>query len=262
MRLSDGSEWGFVASGPAGRRAARNLAHVLGGDTGPEAELLPVDDVPIVGNAPRDTDGHPHHETVMMACAALGVCERIEQHGGVLLHGALLDHQGDGVVLAGSGGTGKSTASRRVPAPWRALSDDQTLIVRTPEGSYRAHPWPTWSRLNDTSPNERWDVSQSVPLKAVFFLHQSTRNRTTPAARSMACCMLMRNSEQAWWLAHNHMPVERLRRLRLRRLDAVSAMTAHVPAYILEFSLHGAFWDVITRALNGSVHRPDGITAP
>ena len=45
---------------------------------------------------------------------SLVIAQHAEGRGGVLLHGALVEKDGVGVVLAGPGGVGKTTASRRL----------------------------------------------------------------------------------------------------------------------------------------------------
>jgi len=55
------------------------------------------------------------------------------------MHGALVDYSGSGFVRAGPGTVGKSTASRRLPLPWRSLCDDKTLVVRDRKGRFWAH---------------------------------------------------------------------------------------------------------------------------
>ena len=87
-----------------------------------------------------------------------------EKNGGLLVHGALAEWNGIGVILAGPGGVGKTTASKRLPRPWRSLSDDNTLIVKSPDGTYWAHPWPTWSRYRQGDMSGSWDVQAAVKL--------------------------------------------------------------------------------------------------
>ena len=48
-----------------------------------------------------------------------------QTRGEVLLHGALAEKDGIGVILAAPGGTGKTTASDRLLAPWRSRCDEQ-----------------------------------------------------------------------------------------------------------------------------------------
>ena len=86
--------------------------------------------------------------------------------GGLLFHGALAEYRGSAFIMAGPGDVGKSTASRRLPSPWRSLCDDMTLVVRDCKGRFWAHPWPTWSRFNNGGPGGSWAVEQAVPLRA------------------------------------------------------------------------------------------------
>ena len=96
------------------------------------------------------------------------------------MHGALAEENGIGVILAAPGGTGKTTASDRLPAPWRSLCDDTTLVVRDSQGKYWGHPWPTWSRFLEGGPGGTWEVQEAVPLRGVFFLSQAPEDLTEP----------------------------------------------------------------------------------
>jgi SynChlorMet cassette protein ScmC len=119
--------------------------------------------------------------TVAMLRLALAIARGAQSRGGLLLHGAFATQTSDGILLAGPGSVGKRTASRRLPPPWRALCDDTSLVIRGPQGSYWAHPWPTWSRFFhqgiDPPPGGSWDVQQAVPLRAIFFLSQAPDDR-------------------------------------------------------------------------------------
>lgn len=76
-------------------------------------------------------------------------CCKAEERGGLAIHSALAEKNGIGIILAGRGDVGKTTASKRLPSPWISLSDDCSLIVLDKQKKYRAHPWPTWSSLVD-----------------------------------------------------------------------------------------------------------------
>ena len=60
----------------------------------------------------------------------LAIAHEVQKRGGVLVHGGLAELHGQGVILAAPGGTGKTTASTRLPAPWHSLCDDTALICR------------------------------------------------------------------------------------------------------------------------------------
>lgn len=145
------------------------------------------EDVPrdVTGSAPRLASpawrvSSPGDEQKVVVCAldpegdegtalqlvqlSLAIASWAEDRGGLLLHGALAEHDGRGAILAGPGGVGKTTASRRLPPSWRSLSDDVALVVRGVDGKYWAHPWPTWSRFMFGGPCGSWDVQHAVPL--------------------------------------------------------------------------------------------------
>jgi SynChlorMet cassette protein ScmC len=174
-----------------------------------------------------------------------------QARGGVLMHGALAERDGIGVILAAPGGMGKTTASNRLPAPWRSLCDDTTLVVRDPEGIYRAHPWPTWSRFRDGGPGGTWDVQKAVPVKGIFFLAQAEADRVEWVGPGQAAGLLGEFVEQVSTLMAWDGRKEEIRALHLERFNNVCALVRAVPAYMLHISLTGAFWQEIERALEG-----------
>lgn len=176
------------------------------------------------------------------------------ERGGLLLHGALIERAGKGVILAGHGGAGKSTASRRFPEPWRALCDDQTLVVRDPHGEYRAHPWPTWSLFMWGGKGGSWDVRHSVSLRGIFFLGHATTEEVRPIGQGEAACLASAVAHQAAvdrLLTEPGLDRKRLRRLRF---DAVDALVRQVPCYVLRLGLTGPFWSLIEGVLDPREH--------
>jgi SynChlorMet cassette protein ScmC len=65
--------------------------------------------------------------------------------GALPLHAGLVEREGRGALLAGPSGIGKSTCCAKIPAPWNAHSDDETIVLRDSIGRFVAHPFPTWS---------------------------------------------------------------------------------------------------------------------
>jgi serine kinase of HPr protein (carbohydrate metabolism regulator) len=154
-----------------------------------------------------------------------------EHNGALLLHGAQAEKQGSGVILAGPGGVGKTTTSRRMRPPWRSLCDDTTLVVRDQGGSYWAHPWPTWSNFMFGGPGGTWDIQYAVPLLGIFLLTESV--------------------EQASRSIFRYLQKEEVRSLRMQRFDNICALAEAVSCYRLRLSLGGAFWQEMERALAG-----------
>ncbi len=177
-----------------------------------------------------------------------------QARGGVLIHGALAERDGIGVILAAPGGTGKTTASNRLPAPWRSLCDDTTLVVWDSQGNYWAHPWPTWSRFLDGGPGGSWDVQSAVPVKDIFFLSQAVEDRVESVGPGHAVSMLVECVRQASMFMPLGLCKEETRALHLEWFNNLCVLARVIPAHLLHISLTGAFWQKIEQALEGS-HR-------
>ena len=155
-----------------------------------------------------------------------------------------------GVILAAPGGTGKTTASNRLPTPWRSLCDDTTLVVRDQQGNYWAHPWPSWSRFIDGNPGCSWDVQKAVRLKGIFFLSQAVEYRAEMVGPGHAVSLLTECVKQASMLILG-MSREELRGVYLERFNNLCALAGVIPVHMLDISLTGAFWQEIEQALEG-----------
>jgi SynChlorMet cassette protein ScmC len=197
----------------------------------------------------------------------LSACIGRETHarGGVLLHSGLAAYPGSpplsrtertgiesGVLLAGRSGVGKSTAIRRLPSPWDSLADDVTLVVRDEWGMYWAHPWPTWSRFFGEGAgdgSDTWDVQQAVPLWAIFVLEQGEKDRAEPMGPGHAVCLLAELGLQTSTQALIGMPLDEIAAFNLQRFENLCDLVQAVPAYLLDVSLNGTFWEEIERVL-------------
>ncbi|HEX7503355.1 MAG TPA: SynChlorMet cassette protein ScmC [Acidobacteriota bacterium] len=209
------------------------------------------DGIVVVSLDPNQHWGGPYFNLVRLS---LIFAREAQARGGFLIHGALAERDGMGVILAAPGGTGKTTASDRFPAPWRSLSDDTTLVVLDPQGNYQAHPWPTWSRFQDGGPGGTWAVQAAVPLKGIFVLSQAVENRAERVGPGHAVSLLVECTGQASWFMAPGLSKEELDALHLERFDNLCALTRIIPVHVLHISLAGAFWQEIDLALEGS-HR-------
>lgn len=179
-------------------------------------------------------------------------------HGGLLVHGALAQAPGHfkgGVILAGPGTVGKTTASSRLPLPWRSLSDDTTLVLRDVRGQYVAHPWPTWSRFYSTpagtkGPGGKWDVQSGLPLLAIFFLTQAEEDRIAPLQTTPAVAYLIQTVQQVSLPMTRDLSADRVQALNEGQLTAAEKLVRSVPAFTLFLSLTGAFWERIEETLS------------
>jgi SynChlorMet cassette protein ScmC len=201
--------------------------------------------------SPSEHWGGPYVNLVRLS---LVLAREAQTRGGVLIHGALAERDGRGVILIAPGGTGKTTASNRLPHPWRSLSDDATLVVRDPQGRYWAHPWPTWSRFQDGGPGGAWDVQNAVPVNGIFFLAQAVENRVERIGPGQAVSLLGECVRQVSMLMPMGLFQEELRALHLERFNNLCALAQVVHPHVLHISLTGAFWREIEQALAGDLH--------
>ena len=182
---------------------------------------------------------------------SLVIVRDVQARGGILIHGALAERDGMGVLLAAPSGTGKSTASNRFPAPWRSRCDDLTLVLRDLHGNYWAHPWPTWSRFQDGGSGGAWDVQSAVPLKGIFFLTQADVERVEAVGPGHAASLLTESVKQAAMFMLPGLSQEDTRALHLEQFNNLCALVRVIPAHVLHISLTGAFWKEIEQVLDG-----------
>lgn len=180
---------------------------------------------------------------------SLAVATETLSKGAVLLHGAMAELDGHGIILAGPSGVGKTTASRRLPGDWHSWSDDNCMVVRDGTTRYRVHPWPTWSRFRDDGPGGSWNVERGVPLEAVFFLSRAPTDRAAPARRGEAACRLVSSAREASILFTALSTPEEKEDIRCRQFSAMCDLATSLPCYALEVSLTGQFWCEIDRVL-------------
>lgn len=192
--------------------------------------------------------GHDEMEIECMRHVLLPLYVETLCRGGFPVHAALVERNGRGVLLAGRGGTGKSTCFRRLQHPWRGLADDLALVVRDATGKYCAHALPTWSALR-AGQQGSWDVNRAVPLEAIFFLEQSNEDEAVPAGKGEAAVACRRSAMEVFWsvgpfkLAGDPLIVART------VFENAAAFSLAVPAYLLRVSLAGRFWEKIEEAL-------------
>jgi SynChlorMet cassette protein ScmC len=201
--------------------------------------------------------------TDLVAMAMERIADSVAQEslvrGGLLLHAALAEYQGSGFVMAGPGGVGKSTASHRLPSPWRSICDDRTLVVRDQAGRWWAHPWPTWSRFFFDGPGGTWPVERAVPLRAILFLLQSPADALEPLNSTQAAALLLESALNLAPAAASRAPTAISS--TPAGVRAAKALASAVPAYRLKFTLDGRFWELIEPILPvGPADVPDETT--
>lgn len=169
--------------------------------------------------------------------------------GGLPFHSGLVERDGLGILLAGSGGTGKSTCCRRIPSPWRALSDDEALIVLDRQGKYRAHPFPTWSEYIGGQIGRTWNVQYSVPIAGIFFIAQSDMDEAIPIGKGKSAVRIAESANQVYRKFPFDWDKQTQIELSKNIFDNACRLAKAIPAFILNVNLTGKFWEEIDKAL-------------
>ena len=262
LTLADEQQWLLCPTDPEAAEVIQRLRTVMNlatGNTGREIFVsvregarmslhLPDDKSPVICLLPPGENDAM--KVIQMTDLAKTIALWTIPQGGLLLHGALVEKDGYGVILAGPGGVGKSTASSRIPLPWHALCDDATLVVRDEKGQFFAHPWPTWSRFYDNGPGGTWDVEKAVPLRTIFFLNQAPEDSAGPLAVPEATAYLVESIHQVMGPpVPGYCDSVDSPGLCSGELSAVTALVRSVPVHLLRISLTGQFWTEVQRML-------------
>jgi len=290
--LADGASWNIVAENPEAELFIKRLAGVMGLSSangvgrklaiqvqegeGADTELgrMPGSLKSLFGEAladyPWEEECSPlkvniscnlyqhedeNHETLQLIhLSSVFVLDAVTR-GGMLLHGALIEREGMGMILAGPGGVGKTTACSRLPEPWQVLSDDITLIVRDRTGKYWAHPWPTWSRFTVEKVGGSWDVGRGIELQAICFLNQSQEMDMVYIGKGEMVCLTMESIEQANRLLRKRLKEESFRKLSNLHFRNVCKMVESIRGYHLSLDLETHFWEFLDGLLGVEIGR-------
>ncbi|RQW79596.1 MAG: hypothetical protein EHM14_08065, partial [Methanothrix sp.] len=191
--LADGNEWQFVGEDASSSTIISKLRMIMQ----LESLMDPSSKISIGTARKRDCEPSARYEESLQLYSTFVqmmkiIYRDVLARNGLFLHGALAERNGSGVILAGHSRVGKTTASIRLPLPWRSLSDDMTLVVRDDQGGYWCHPWPTWSFFWERNNSLRkWDVSYAVPLKGLFFLNQAGEDSAESIGAGRATGMIL-----------------------------------------------------------------------
>ncbi len=128
---------------------------------------------------------YPFDEVVFLA--------RLARGRGVLVHGCGLVHEERGILFLGTSGAGKTTTARlwRQQARSTILSDDR-IVLRAEKDGFRIYGTPWHGEGGYETPG-------SAPLRAVFLLEQSPRNRIEDLSPSTAVAQMMVRAFPAMW---------------------------------------------------------------
>jgi len=193
--------------------------------------------------------GDYQRRVLSMRFSLYPIYQQVQNWGGFPLHAGLVEHNGKGVLLAGPKNAGKSTCCRRLPRSWYPLCDEETLIVRTDEKQYLAHPFPTWSDYLAKRSEKKWSVHKHVPISSIFFLEQAGSDEAIPLGQGEAAVFMNQLATQVccrYWNDLDHMD---LRARKTKLFENVTELTKAVPAFRLRVSLKGRFWKEMEKVL-------------
>lgn len=148
----------------------------------------------------------------------LGIETLLLEHGGLLLHAALIRWQGTGVVFSAPSGTGKSTQAEL----WRHCAGAEILNGDRAGLMPRDGGWDSWglpcAGSSGIYRNER------APLRAVVVLRQGPENQVTRLRPARAFAALLPEITVHRWD----------RDFTQRAAESLERLVRQVPAYILE----------------------------
>ncbi len=200
-----------------------------------------------------EVDHHPHNEIkygLMPNLIRPIIYHQSVDRGGLPLHTALIERNGKGFLLAGSGGTGKSTCCSRIPKPWNPLCDDETLLLPDKEKIFKVHPFPTWSEYIRKRSEKTWNIQHSVPISAVFVLKQSETDAVEPVGKGQAAIFINQSATQSNNFFWRELEKKRQRKVRDKVFKNACNLVETVPVFRLRVSLHGRFWEEMEKVID------------
>jgi len=171
------------------------------------------------------------------------------KEGGLPFHGALVEKEGRGIILAGPGGAGKSTCCARLPSSWRALCDDAVLVIPGSSEGYLAHPMPTWSDLWIRKLKKSWKAEEALPLSLVLFIEQAPHDALEFIGKGLASVRMVESAAQAA-MVEMERDGGRKRLIRKVLYQSASQCAKIVPSATLRVSPAGPFWEKIEEVLS------------
>jgi len=170
---------------------------------------------------------------------------------GLPLHGGLVEYDNRGVVLAGPSGSGKSTCCGRVPKPWNSICDDEVMIIPEFGGNYNLNPVPTWSNYF-FNPDSRstWDVQKCYPCETIFFIEKADNDDAVPIGQGRAAVRIYQSAMESFSRYFAYIPEVEQKKIGRKVFESACELAKNVPAFKLQTSKDGFFWQNIENEIN------------
>lgn len=195
----------------------------------------------------NDIDGG--REFLNMWAALQLIYQKSIAKGGLPFHAGLVELDGQGILLAGPGGRGKSTCCRHLPGYWKVLSDDETLIVRG-KNTYLAHPFPTWSDYLRKRAQKTWNIQYFVAVCAIFFIEHAKTDGVVPIGNGQAATLMNESANQVCCKFWHRLDKKNQRDYKRKVFSNACEMAREIPAFRLRVSLEGKFWEKMEKVID------------
>ena len=190
-------------------------------------------------------DGAEPEEELMLTCwrgvrklLFLGLVPPMLNGECSMVHGALMERDGRGVLLCGPSGIGKSTTAGRMAAEgFDVLADDCFLLRRDAKGKYWARPLPTWSiYLFGKEALAECDARREFPVSHLFILGRREERYTSlePRMALLGCANAF--TDMVKWHVLRY-PDALAAALTDRALAAAERLTRELPCGALQLTL-------------------------
>jgi SynChlorMet cassette protein ScmC len=198
---------------------------------------------------------------IKITCQVLNILyQSVINKGGLPFHAGLAAKDAQGVLLAGSGGVGKTTACLRFPASWEVFCDDESVVVCTKSGKYEAHSVPRWKnnlfayRQNQERPKElnfinALSINNKVPLSAIFFLEHADRDEVCALHKAEAAIFIKEVVMQNYSRILQELRLKTEGVINTGILNNACELIQTIPAFRLRLTLTGRFWEQIEEIL-------------
>lgn len=192
---------------------------------------------------------HEEIRYINMSASLKSVFKYYIYNEGGPVHATFAEYKGKGILIAASGGTGKSTCYKRFPkGKWTPLSDDNVLLVKKNE-QIMVHPMPTWSDYLWKRDFTIFKTSYFAPLSAIFFLEQAKTDEVVFLSKNMAINKVYESFKQIWEAFWVKMEKDAKIAMNKKIFNTAAGIAKVTPCYVLNATLHGNFWEEIERVI-------------
>ncbi len=158
----------------------------------------------------------------------------LASRAGILVHAAGIEINGKGYIFAGRSGAGKTTISRQfVSRSFGTMLSDDRVIIRKIDDTFKVFgtPWPG---------EGGFAVNRGVPLGGIFFIAHRNTNMIEEIIPLTTIEKLLPVASIPWY---DHEPMSNI-------LSFCDDLIAHVPSYILHFSLDTGVVDMLEKFIS------------